>query len=430
MRLWKAATLTTAAKAYWVIGALIATLVTARYLGPNGRGVIAAATSWVAMFFTFGHLSLAHVMMYVLDGDGRARVPAVTGSLMAITAAVTLLAWAIVGTLHIATGGAVFEHIPPTVLLMAFAGLPCLLWMEYANSLLVATGHLDRLNVAQIAGTTTGIVLVVSAVAVLKGGPAAALAAIVASYVVTVAIGLPRILAASGRPVVSGPIVRQLLHGGARLHLSAVGTFFFTHAGVILLNHFRPVREVGYFQLAMQLAIAFQLVPMAMSLVSYSVIAREGPDAAWPEHRRLIGYTMSFATAAAAGSALAAPWIVALLAGPGFAPAVPLVRILSLSVPGAALATVMAPQWATRGFFLQASMISLAAVAVGAAGNWVFIPRYGMYACAWAMVAGYGVHLAANAALALWIERGSVTSWMRRARAWPWPRRPSRRSSR
>ena len=404
MRSWRAATLTSAAKAYWVVGAMITTLVTARFLGPDGRGVIAAATSWVAMFFTFGHLSLAHVLMYVLGSEGRARFPAVAGSVMAITVAVTLVAWAIAGGLQAAAGGALFAHIPPAVLLVAFAGLPCLLWMEYANSLLTAAGDLDRLNLAQIAGTTTGIVLVLAAVTVLKGGPAEALAAILASYLVSVAVGLPRILAA-GRPVVSGPIVRRLLDGGARLHVSAVGTFFFTHAGVILLNHFRPVREVGYFQFAMQLTIAFQVVPMAVSIVSYSVIAREGPDAAWPEHRRLIGHTMIFATAAAAGSALAAPWIVGLLAGPGFAPAVPIFRILSLSMFGAALATVMAPQWVTRGFFLRASMLSLAAAAIGAAGNWIFIPRYGMYACAWTMVASYSVHLAGNAALAWWIER-------------------------
>src|SRR5258708_6238429 len=105
MRLWKAATLTSATKAYWVIGAMITTLVTARFLGPDGRGVMAAATSWVAMFFTFGHLSLAHVLLYVLGGDGRVRFPAVVGSVMAITLVVTLVAWAIVGALQTATGG-------------------------------------------------------------------------------------------------------------------------------------------------------------------------------------------------------------------------------------------------------------------------------------------------------------------------------------
>src|SRR5262245_52097051 len=123
MQVWKAATLTSATKAYWVIGAMITTLVTARFLGPTGRGEIAAATSWVAMFCTFGHLSVAHVLMYVLGNDGRARFPALVGSVMAITVAATLGAWAIVAALQVASGGAVFGDIPPVVLLIAFAGL-------------------------------------------------------------------------------------------------------------------------------------------------------------------------------------------------------------------------------------------------------------------------------------------------------------------
>ena len=57
MRLWKAVTLTSGTKAYWMIGAMIGTVITARFLGPQGRGVIAAATSWVALFVTFGHFS-------------------------------------------------------------------------------------------------------------------------------------------------------------------------------------------------------------------------------------------------------------------------------------------------------------------------------------------------------------------------------------
>src|SRR5436305_2037199 len=38
MRLWKAITLTSVAKAYWIIGAMIGTIITARFLGPQGRG--------------------------------------------------------------------------------------------------------------------------------------------------------------------------------------------------------------------------------------------------------------------------------------------------------------------------------------------------------------------------------------------------------
>src|SRR5205085_5359919 len=94
MRLWKMVTLTAGTKAYWMLGAMVGTVITARFLGPQGRGVIAAAVSWVALFVTFGHFSLYNVIIYLLGGEERARLlPAVAGTVMALTAASTLLGW-------------------------------------------------------------------------------------------------------------------------------------------------------------------------------------------------------------------------------------------------------------------------------------------------------------------------------------------------
>ncbi|HWW62684.1 MAG TPA: oligosaccharide flippase family protein [Thermoanaerobaculia bacterium] len=399
-------TLTSTTKAYWILGAMVTTILTARFLGPQGRGIIAAATSSVAMFVTFGHLSLSQVLVYVAGRGERERVlPVITGSLLAITAATTLVAWAICAALYIVTEGRAFQHIAPPLLVLAFASLPFLLWLENGNSLLIVLGDLKRLNVAQLAGTTTAILLVTLAVGVLKGGVAAALTATLVSSIIVVALGLARVLRDARPLAISQHTIRELLGGGMRLHLAAIGTFFFTHAGVLMLNQFRPVAEAGYFQLAMQLTTAMQVVPMAVAVVAYSLVARDGADAAWPEHRRLVLQTMLYASVAAIGSYFVAPVIVPLLAGHNFAPAVPLFRILTLSVFGMSLATVMAPQWIARGFFLRAAALSLVAALVGVTGNVLLIPRYGMRACAWVMVASYGVHLVNNAAFAWWIER-------------------------
>src|SRR5438067_690524 len=150
MRLWKAITLTSGTKAYWMLGAMAGTIITARFLGPQGRGVIAAATSWVALFVTFGHFSLANVIIYLLAAEGPGPVvgaavesparpapsltlavtplfPVVTGSVLSLTAITTLLGWTLAAAMHAATHGRIFQHIAPTVLAIAFAGLPFLL---------------------------------------------------------------------------------------------------------------------------------------------------------------------------------------------------------------------------------------------------------------------------------------------------------------
>jgi O-antigen/teichoic acid export membrane protein len=405
MRLWKAVTLTSGTKAYWMLGAMVGTIITARFLGPQGRGVIAAATSWVALFVTFGHFSLANVIVYLLGGERKQLLPAVTGSVMVLTAATTLLGWTIAAAMGLATHGRVFQHIPLLVLVIAFAGLPFLLWMENGNSLLIVLGDLKRLNLAQASGTTIGVILVTLAVGVLKGGVAAALSATLVSYFVVVGLGLARIVAASRPLAVSRAMLRELLGGGARLHLAAVSTFFYTNVAVILLNHFRPVAEAGFFQLAMQFTLAMQVAPMAITVVAYSIVTRDGADGAWREHRILILQTILYSGAAALVAYVAAPLVMPLLAGRAFVPAVPVFRITALSIFGMALASVMTPQWVARGYFLRLAALSFSAALVGVAGNYFLIPRYGMAACAWVMVASYTIHFAGNAAFAIWIDR-------------------------
>lgn len=406
MRLWKAVTLTSGTKVYWMIGAMFGTIITARFLGPQGRGVIAAATSWVSLFVTFGHFSLSNVIVYLLSGKDRERLlPAVTGSVLALTAATTLIGWAVAGAMNVATHGRIFQHVAPLALVIAFAGLPFLLWMENGNSLLIVLGDLKRLNLAQAAGTTIGVGLVALAVGVLNGGVAAALGATVASYVVVVSLGLHRIIEASRPLTVSRVMLRGLIGGGTRLHLSAVSTFFFTHIAVILLNQFRPVAEVGFFQLAMQLTLAMQVVPMAISVVAYSIVTRDGADGAWPEHRSLILQTMLYTAAAAMIAYLAAPVVVPLLAGRAFQPAVPIFRVAALSIFGMGLSSVMAPQWVARGHFLGITMLAVVAATAGLIGNFILIPRYGMLAAAWVMAGSYAIHLVGHGAFAMWIDR-------------------------
>jgi len=406
MRLWKAVTLTSGTKAYWMIGGMVAMIITARFLGPQGRGIIAAATSWVALFVTFGHFSLSSVIVYLLGGDERERLfSVVTGSVLALTAITTLLGWILAGVLYLVTQGRIFQHLPPLVLIIAFAGLPFLLWMENGNSLLIILGDLKRLNLAQASGTTMGIVLVSVMVGVFKGGVAAAMTATLISYVIVIGLGLQRIIASSWPVSVSRAIVRQLVGGGVRLHLAAVSTFFFTNIAVILLNQFRPVAEAGFFQFAMQLTLAMQVVPMAIAIVAYSIVTRDGADAAWREHRTLILQTLLYSAVAAVIAYAAAPIAVPLLAGRAFVPAVPIFRVVALSIFGMGLTAVMAPQWIARGYFLRVAALSVFAALVGVVGNYVLIPRYGMVACAWVMVASYTIHFIGNAVFAVWIER-------------------------
>src|SRR5207302_2264102 len=137
------------------------------------------------------------------------------------------------------------------------------------------------------------------------------------------------------------------------------------------------------FQLAVQILLGIQIIPMAVSTVAYSLVSKHGPDGAWPQQRKLLMEVLVLTIAAGAVTYLIAPWVVPFVFGAPFTPAVPIVRIVVLSVAGSTMSMVMSSQWIARGLFLQAALLTLSVGALAVLGNYLFVPRFGMYGAAW-----------------------------------------------
>ena len=99
-----------------------------------------------------------------------------------------------------------------------------------------------------------------------------------------------------------------------------------------------------------------------------------------------------------------APLAVDLLAGREFRGAVPLFRILLLTVLGSALAGATISQWVARGLFVSLTAYGLAVGLFTVAGLYAVIPRYGLYGAAWLAVATSAFSVAVNGGIVLWIE--------------------------
>ena len=94
--MWRKVLTTSGARAFNVAALLVATALTARALGPDGRGVIAAALAWVGLFTTVGHLSLSPVAVHGGRGPDRGgETGRIAGTLLALVAGMTLLGWGV-----------------------------------------------------------------------------------------------------------------------------------------------------------------------------------------------------------------------------------------------------------------------------------------------------------------------------------------------
>ena len=406
---WALVAQTSGAKIWWVLATLLTSVVTARYLGPAGRGMFVAAIGWVTMFSILGHLSLGQVIIHIATkSSDETWLPRVLGSVMTVMGAVTLGGWSIAFGLYVATDGEMFQHIPPAVLLLAMAALPLMMWIENGYGMLLAVDRLGVMNLAQAGGATATLLLTILALGPLGLRLEGALVALLAAQAITVGIGLGHLLRRAPFVSATKETIRELLTGGMKLHLNAVGTYLFTHANVLILNHYRPPRETAYYQLAVQLMSGLQIVPIAVSAVAYSLVAKFGPDGAWPRQKRLILEVLLLIVAISVVAWFVAPRAIGLVFGDEFLPTVPLFRLLLIGILGMTLSIVMTSQWIARGLFVQAAAVTVTIGAATVVANLLVVPRYGSLGAAWVTVGTYTATFLVNVIMAVWVERASA----------------------
>jgi O-antigen/teichoic acid export membrane protein len=401
---WQHVAHTSSARVYWMLTGLVVTLVTARELGPELRGVFVTLVAWVRLFAVFGSLSLPRVLVFLAaGGEPREWVPPVGGTSLALAGLMAVAGWMAAAGLIVSTGG-IFGPISPGLVLLAFASLPALLLAESAMGILTASNRLRSMNLAQVAGGTASVAAVIGLAVTGTLTVASALTTLLVASGLTAGLMIRSIIA-TGRLRFDMPVARRLIGGGMVLHLNAVAAFIVGHGAVFFLAGFRAPEEAAFYHLGLQFVAALQIVPGAVGAVAYAVVSREGPDSGWLLQRRLLFQTSLLMSAVIAAAILVLPSGVRLLLGEEFVPAVGILRVMTVAVPATVVSTVIASQWIARGLFGQIAARSMAVAALNLVANYAIVPEFGAIGAAWVAVATSLLSLAVHGSLVIRLER-------------------------
>jgi O-antigen/teichoic acid export membrane protein len=306
----------------------------------------------------------------------------------------------------VATDGDLYGHIPAYALVLGFAAVPFLVWEQYGSQLLTATGQLSIYNRAQVYGRTVGLVLVVFLVALLDTGVAGALIALLVSQLIVAGAGARHLVHLAGPALaLDRATFKDLISGGVQLHMTAIGTFLYTSAAVLIVQTLEGPTDTGLFALAVSLTGMALLVPRGASMVLYAEVARDGPDATWPANRKVLLTLSGVMAIAALVGVLVAPTVIPLVFGEDFEGSVSVFQILVCALVGQTFSLIMAPQWIGRGYFWQASVVNVVLGICNVAACFLLVDAYGMVGAAWALFGVYFISVFGNGALAVWIDR-------------------------
>jgi len=379
--------LTLATRLLRILAATVAAIVTARALGPEGRGIYVFVVTVALLVTQLGSLGLPSSNTYLVARDRSLLAPLASNSFFVALAVGglggALTAFVLSGT---SAGGLIWLST-----LLA----PATMFFLLATNLLVGAGRIVAFNVVETVANLGVLALLLGAAALaldVEWFLAATIAGWTAAAVLVLTV-LPR----SGRmPRFHGDLFRRGLSYALRAYVLTLLGFLVLRANVFLLERLSSTRELGYFSIAAQVADVLIVVPSSVALVLFPRLARDG--------RAGFGATIRAATVvgvllvlACAIVAALAPWAIESVFTTEFSPSAEVLRWLLPGVVALGVATVLSQYLAALRFpaSLFAVWISAFAVVVGL-GIWL-TERYDAVGAA-----------AATSAAHVWLLAGTI----------------------
>lgn len=308
-------------------------LITARGLGPAGRGEIAFLTTVGFLTSQFATLGIQQA-----NANLASKHPALTAALVANSAVLSLALGGVAAALVAALAVVVpsFADVTSgTLLALMLAAVPMLVLQAALQQLTIAHHQFRETNAAWllVPGTTCAVNGILAVAGVLSVGAAAG--AWVAGQALATIV-LWRALALPGRGVrrPDAALGREMLIFGMKAQAGRVLLLGNYRLDQWILGPVSGARALGIYSVAVAWAEVLFFLPTALTMVLRRDLVRAAPEAAGRQAARVFRLSMLLTAALALALAAAAPLLCATVFGDAFAPAAGQVRILAVGAFG------------------------------------------------------------------------------------------------
>lgn len=371
---------------------VIVTVWIARYLGPAQFGVIGFALALVGLASSLGNLGLNSIVVRdVLRDPDRAHVTLGTAAALQVLSGTVTFAFLV--------GLACFLRPDDRVarLVMIIVALPVIL----KPSVIAKSWFESQVESKYAVWVDNGVFLLISAAKIaliLTGAPLLDFAWAYAAQTGLAAIGMIVMFGRRGVPLhrlraVAGR-AGALLRDSWPLIVSGVAVAAYMRIDMVMLGQMLGDRAVGIYGAATRISEVWYFVPMAIAGSVFPAIlgAKETSEELYYRRlQQLCDLMVVIAIAVAIPMTFFSDWVVSVLFGRAYAQAGP---VLAVHVWAALFVFlgIASGRWVVAE---NRQMLSLQRTTAGAVVNivlnYLFIPKYGVIAAAWATVASYAV---------------------------------------
>lgn len=317
-----------------LVGGLVTSVMTARFLGPTGRGQLVLVNFSLMVVSLMAGLGLNQSLLYML-GKGRLDRRQALGLISVLSLVLGASFLGVSAAAYALLRSSVLTGVTPFAYLAGLLALPAMLFIDWWSHMNIAANRFRPYVTVQSGITLINVVAAIFILWVYRQGAAVYLLAMSAGYW-SLAIGAFVTSVRQDGMTLRVPRERivEMVRYGLAAYTGSLVNAVYLRLDAFLLNLFAGTSHVGVYSVAVTLNERIWNLDAAVSQAVLPHVVRQTHD----EAARLTALTartlVILAAMIGAVLALAAPWLIPFLFGAEFAGAVPPLLIL---LPGTIL---------------------------------------------------------------------------------------------
>ena len=373
-------------------------IIIARILGPEGKGIYSLTVLLPLLIVTFINFGVGPATIYYA-AKKHFSYSDIFGNniLLSIFIGFAGVIIGLIITLFFHQN--VFPNIPQKYLLFSLLLIPLTLFFSYIRSILLGVQRIKEFNIISLIHSILFLLFIIIFLWGLKIGIIGALTATMLSWFLVNLFLFFWVKKVTGEISfrINYSYIKKGIFYGIQAHVGNILGFLNYRIDMLLVNWFLGPISVGFYSIGVGLVEKLWLVSQAASTVLFPRVAAESEEKKRVEFTPLVARTVLWLTTIGAFIIyFLSRWIVVLLYSETFLPSILPLQILLPGIIALSVARVLANDNAGRGKVMLNNYAGLITVSTNVILNILWIPRYGIAGAALASTISYGFTLIAQ----------------------------------
>lgn len=371
---------------------LLTSVMVARVLGPEGRGLQAAIATVTALGIQFGNAGLHSSNTYYV-ARSRSLMPTLVGNSLAVSLGLG-------GLLALLAGAAFYSFpsmspLPSGLMALALAGIPIGLGYLLVQNLLLGIQEVREYNRIEL---LTRVLLVASLAGLIAFGDVTVVTVATLYLAISVVslvwayLGVSR--HSASRPHVSVSVLRQHLGYGFKAYIAALFAYTVLRADVLMATYLLGAEPTGQYSIAVSMADLVYMMPVVAGTIAFPrLAATDDPSERRSKALSIAKWIAVILVAFALVAGVLARPAVLLLYGEAFLPSVGAFLWLLPGIVLLGVNTILMNYFAAEGMPPVAIWSPAVASVANLALNFWLMPQFGIVGASIASTLAYGLML-------------------------------------